>query len=250
MAIVWELAGPPTAVAEREADELAYLALGDSVAAGADIGERQSYPRRLGERVANETGKVVRYWNRARPGEQSGGVLAFQLDSLSEFRPRLVTVTVGANDFLIPALECVAMRLEGGSDDACGPPDPRVTIPMLESNLRQIIRRVLRESDAIVALTTYYNPFPRASRCAPSLVDISIRFLNGAIVRAAADFGERVVLVDLMDVFRGHEGIEPAGWFSRNPLRLGCTDIHPNPSGQVAIADAVWNALAARANGR
>ncbi|MFN8526605.1 MAG: SGNH/GDSL hydrolase family protein [Chloroflexota bacterium] len=230
--------------------ELPYLALGDSVASGAELGDSASYPRKLGVRMANETGRPVRYWNRARQGEQSAGVLAAQLDGVEGFRPTVVTLTVGANDFLVPALECIAARLDNDPASACQMPDPRTTIPEVERNIRAIVGKILRDTEATVAVTTYYNPFPRTSRCAPALVDLSMRYLNASIGRATTslsdEFPNRVIVVDLMETFKGHEGHEPTGWFLRNPVRLGCTDIHPNGAGHTAIAETIWAALAGR----
>ena len=88
-----------------EAAELRYLALGDSVPSGTDVPEGNGYPKRLGQRLANETGRPIRLHNRARAGERSAGVLTAQLDGLREVAPELVTLTIGANDFLVPTFE-------------------------------------------------------------------------------------------------------------------------------------------------
>jgi lysophospholipase L1-like esterase len=228
------------------AGEIAYLALGDSVASGGPIGEAGSYPRLLGQRMANETGQPIRYDNRARLGEQSSGVVVGQLEGLAEFGPRVVTLTIGANDFLVPAVECVTASLDGSSSTSCTVPDPLATLPALESNLRQILGRLTQETKATVAVTTYYNPFPRGSRCAPGLVDLSMRYLNGTIAKVAGEFPERAVVVDLNSTFHGHEGREPVGWFAASAIDFGCNDIHPNIQGQHAIADAAWAAVSPR----
>src|SRR3712207_3428068 len=102
-----------------EAAELRYLALGDSVASGTDVPEGVGYPKRLGQRLANETGRPIRLHNRARAGERSEGVLAGQLDGLREIAPELVTLTIGANDFLVPTFECVASKLDNTPGDRC-----------------------------------------------------------------------------------------------------------------------------------
>jgi lysophospholipase L1-like esterase len=237
------LVAPP---ATGAAGEVAYLALGDSVASGADLGEAVSYPRRLGERLANETGRSVRFWNRARAGEQSGGVVAAQLDGMDELDPRVVTLTVGANDFLVPTFECIASMVDDAPGMPCRLPDPRTTLPALEANLHLILTRVTSETEATVAVTNYYNPFPNPSRCGPALAEAALRPVNATIAAVVADYRDRAALVDLTAVFRGHEGREPAGWFAPNPLRLACTDIHPNREGHQAIADAVWAAIAPR----
>jgi lysophospholipase L1-like esterase len=227
-------------------NEIAYLALGDSVASGAGLGEAASYPRLLGQRLANETGRFVRYSNRARAGEQSAGVVAHQLDGLAEFRPGIVTLTVGANDFLAPAHQCIVSSVDRTPGLTCDVPDPRGVLPNLESNLRTIVRRVARETSATLVVTTYYNPFPRGAECGSIVVDAAMQQLNLVIARAASEAPDRAVVLDLLPVFRGHEGEEPAGWFLPNPLRVDCTDIHPGVQGQAAIAAAVWDLLASR----
>ena len=229
--------------AHGEAAELRYLALGDSVPSGTDVPEGNGYPKRLGQRLASELGRPVRLHNRARAGEQSAGVLMTQLDGLQEIAPELVTLTVGANDFLVPTFECIASKLDNTPGDRCNVADPRRTVPGLEANLRATLARLAGETDATIVVTTYYNPCPRRSRCAPGLADLSLGILNKAITSIAREYGDRTIVVDLLPVFRGHEGREPTGWFAPNPVRLSCSDIHPDADGHDAIAAAIWNAL-------
>ena len=247
MAALMALAGVgvPGAV-HGEAAELRYLALGDSVPSGTDVPEGRGYPKRLGQRLANETGRPIRLDNRARAGERSAGVLAAQLDGLQEIAPELVTLTVGANDFLVPTFECVASKLDNTPGDRCNVGDPRRTLPALEANLRAMLARLTGETDATIVVTTYSNPFPRGSRCAPGLADLSLGFLNKAIATIAREYGDRAVIVDLLPLFRGHEGREPTGWFAPNPVRMSCADIHPNGEGHEAIAGAIWESLSPR----
>lgn len=228
------------------AGEVLYVALGDSIPSGTDLPDGVGYPRRLGQLLADSSGLKVRLDNRARAGERSDGVLANQLADLAAGGPSLITLTVGANDFLIPAFECLVASVDDSPDTRCSLAYLLRTVPVFESNLRTILRRLVAETDATIAVTTYFNPFPRGSRCAPSLADSSVRLLNRAISDIAAESGERVVAVDLKPVFQGHEGRAPTGWFSPNPVKLACTDIHPNADGHDAIARAIWGALEPR----
>ncbi len=240
--VVVALLGFPSHV-HGEAAELRYLALGDSVPSGTDVPEGIGYPKRLGQRLADEMGRPIRLHNRARAGEKSAGVLGAQLDGLREVAPELVTLTVGANDFLVPTFECVASKLDNAPGDRCNVADPRRALPGLEANLRATLARLAGETDATIVVTTYYNPFPRGSRCAAGLADLSLGFLNKAIATIAREYGDRMVVVDLLPLFRGHEGREPTGWFAPNPVRLSCADIHPNGDGHDAIANAIWESL-------
>lgn len=226
--------------------ELVYLALGDSIPSGTDLSDGPSYPWRLGQQLADTSGRPIRLFNRAKPGEQSAGVLANQLGELRALQPELVTLTIGANDFLIPGIACAAASLDDDPATKCQGSDLLRAVPAFEGNFRQILRQLSAETDATIVVTTYYNPFPRDSRCAPNLMDLSLRFLNTAISDVARQTGDRAVVVDLAPLFKGHEGREPSGWFSSSGLRVACTDIHPNGDGHQAIAGAIWSALSPR----
>lgn len=244
--VIAVLAVPLAPATASPAPELVYLALGDSVPSGTDVPDGTGYPPRLGQRLADASGRPVRLLNRARGGERSAGVLAEQIADLRAVGPELVTLTVGANDFLIPAFECAAASLDRSDETRCRAEPLLRAVPTFEANYRAILRRLVDETDATVVATTYYNPFPRGSRCAPGLADLSLRFLNSAIADIAAERPDRTILVDLAPLFKGHEGREPAGWFAPSPTRLACTDIHPSSAGHDAIASAILDALAPR----
>jgi lysophospholipase L1-like esterase len=241
------LTAPAAAVPVRSApSELLYVALGDSVPSGTDLSDGVGYPRRLGQHLADASGRPIRLLNRARAREQSAGVLASQLADIRYLQPELVTLTVGANDFLLPAIECAAATLDENPGTQCSGPSLLSAVPAFERNLRAIVQQVVRETGASIVVTTYFNPFPRGSQCAPGLADVSLRFLNSTITDVVAEAGDRAMIVDLAPVFSGHEGREPVGWFSPNPTRIACTDIHPNGDGHEAIAQAIWQSLAPR----
>ncbi len=226
--------------------ELLYLALGDSVPSGADVPDGVGYPGRLGQQLGNAGNRPIRLINRAQAGERSAGVLASQIGDVRTIQPELVTLTVGANDFLVPAFECASASLDENPDTKCSGTSLLRAVPAFERNLRTILDRLVTETGATVVVTTYFNPFPRGSRCAPATTDMALRFLNTTISDVAAAYGDRVVVVDLAPAFKGHEGREPTGWFAPNPGRLACTDIHPNADGHDAIARAIMNALSPR----
>jgi lysophospholipase L1-like esterase len=238
---------PASLPAAHGADgELLYLALGDSVPSGADVPDGVGYPRRLGQLVADASGRPIRLVNRAVAGERSEGVLASQMADIRTLQPELVSVTVGANDFLIPAFECASATVDRNPETRCQGSTLLRAVPQFERNLRSILRQVFDETGATIVVTTYFNPFPRGSACAPGTTDVALRFLNSTISDVAAEFAPRTVLVDLQQVFRGREGREPTGWFAPSPLRISCTDIHPNAEGHDAIARAIWGGLAPR----
>jgi lysophospholipase L1-like esterase len=229
-----------------EAAELLYLALGDSVPSGADLTDGVGYPIRLGQRLADASSRPIRLVNRARAGERSDGVLANQMSDIRDIQPELVSVTIGANDFMIPAWECASATIDNDPQTKCSGSSLLRAVPQYERNLRSILGKVYNETGATIVVTTYFNPFPRGSACAPGTTDMALRFLNSTISDVVAEFGQRAMLVDIQAIFKGHEGREPTGWFSQSPLRIACTDIHPNGDGHDAIAQAIWGSLAPR----
>jgi lysophospholipase L1-like esterase len=241
------LLAPATTPAVRGAEgDLVYLALGDSVPSGADLPDAVGYPLRLGQQLADASGRQIQLLNRARSGEQSAGVLANQMGDIRTIQPELVTLTVGANDFLVPAIECGSAATDNNPDTRCSGSSLLRSVPTFERNFRVIMSRLVNETGATIVVTTYFNPFPRGSRCAPSTTDLALRYLNRTITDVAGEFGDRKVVVDLAPIFKGHEGREPTGWFSPSPTRIVCTDIHPNAAGHDAIANAMMDALSPR----
>ncbi|MFN8632837.1 MAG: SGNH/GDSL hydrolase family protein [Chloroflexota bacterium] len=233
--------------AEAPGGELLYLALGDSVPAGTDLPDAYSYAPRLGQYIANATGRSVNLLNRARAGERSAGVLDHQIGDVRAIQPELVTLTVGANDLLVPGIQCADATFDGDTRTQCAPGALLRALPIFERNYRAILRKLVNETGATIVVTTYFNPFPRTSRCAPGTTDVALRLLNTTIEDVAAEFGDRDVVVDLAPLFKGHEGREPDGWFSPSmSTPFACADIHPDATGHDAIAQAIFGALASR----
>src|SRR4051812_8764989 len=105
--------------AQGAPNELVYLALGDSVPSGTDVSDGVGYPRRLGQQLAEVSGRPIKLINRAVAGERSAGVLANQIGDVRTLQPELVTLTIGANDFLIPAYECAVASLDDNPNTQC-----------------------------------------------------------------------------------------------------------------------------------
>lgn len=212
----------------------AYLALGDSVAAG--IGAERpgvggyaavvaGYLDRLSE------GRVQRL-NLAVPGETTSSLLggdqliwALRLLDAAErngVRVSPITVTVGANDLL-----------RAGSD-----PDERaLALETVAQNLGTLLARLeaaTRDAagrpTADLVVTGYYDPTET-----PNDVDGTdgwwLAELDRTLAEATARAGAR--WVDVAAAFRGRE----------RELTRYPADIHPTDAGHLAIADAVWRAL-------
>jgi lysophospholipase L1-like esterase len=233
--------------ARAAAGELLYLALGDSVPSGTDLPDGYGYPPRLGQQLADASGRPVNLVNRAVAGERSAGVLDGQIGDVRAIQPELITLTVGANDILIPGFQCASAALDQNPDTSCSGTSLIRALPTFERNYRAILSRLVNETGATIVTTTYFNPFPRGSKCAPGTTDLALKLLNSAIEDVAGEFGSRTVLVDLAPLFKGHEGREPTGWFSPSAtVGFSCADIHPNAAGHDAITRAIWSQLAPR----
>ena len=80
-------------------DELIFVVLGDSTAAGLGAGSaRDAYPTVLAERLAEETGRPVRLHAFGVSGARVADVLEEQVPRLAPLEPDLVFVGIGAND--------------------------------------------------------------------------------------------------------------------------------------------------------
>jgi hypothetical protein len=63
-------------------------------------------------------------------------------------------------------------------------------VPAYERNLRAILKQLVSETGSTIVVTTYFNPFPRGSHCAPGTADVALRYLNRTISDVTAEIGE------------------------------------------------------------
>lgn len=79
--------------------QFTYLALGDSLTAGVGAASfTDSYPYRLGQRLAEDKQATVHLINLGDPGATSADVLNKQIPLLSTYKPDFVTLLIGVND--------------------------------------------------------------------------------------------------------------------------------------------------------
>jgi len=219
---------------ESDPGDVAYLALGDSVAAGvgASPPAERGYPAVLAGYLDRALGRPVRRINLAVPGETTSSLLdgdqlsraltAIAAARRSGIRIATITVTIGANDLLR------AGRTAAAREDA---------LATVDANLREILGRLRaaiadkdgRPTTEIVA-TGYYDPTDT-----PPEVEGSdgwwLARLDATIERAAGQSGAR--WVDVAAAF----ALEAADltWYPR--------DIHPTEAGHAVIARAIWRVL-------
>lgn len=227
-------AGPATA-----APALAYVALGDSYAAGQGAGSyldsvclrsAYSYPADAVEK------KAVRLAiNAACQGSTTEIVVATQLERLNK-GIAVVTITAGGNNLDTTGLLAVCTVdqiacLQGLQARSIALAEAATGSGPLYQGLATMIREVeAKAPDARVYVTGYpllfHAPAPGSLQ---ETVNGLTQGLNAAIAGAAA--AEGATYVDVSGVFLGH-GIGSADpWINYNPFAPGPDDFHPNAAG-------------------
>ena len=253
------IAGEDTLQLVRQADQPtpdSYLALGDSVAAG----QGASGPDRLGY-----VGLFRRFFradhrekegfaNLAVPGESSatflGNQMARALETIHDpdTNIQVVTLTLGANDFLPPIITEPCASDPG--DAAC-----QLAVATALTTFAGSYLAILAQLDIALAqdpgegrilVTTYYNPFDGTGDPREGPVEAVLLGSDGA-VDCAANLGDPIK-VGLNDIITCVGGLMGAEIVDIYPLfndaapaltHIAEGDIHPNNGGHQAIADAV-----------
>lgn len=220
---------PPTTTSTTSATEeepsLAYVSLGDSLAAGvgaSDPSER-GYAPLYRDLLQEETGREVRLTQLGVSGETSGSFingpdpqLARAESALSANQGAVVTLSLGANDLLAVA----------GDTDT----DRKEALARYSRNLDYILRALEGAVDPAPRMTVLalYNPAPG------SFTDEWTGRLNAEIRTVARENGASVAAGDR--AFEGHEA-EYAHYVRDR-------DIHPTDEGYEALARAFDEATA------
>ncbi|HSK26310.1 MAG TPA: SGNH/GDSL hydrolase family protein [Jiangellales bacterium] len=225
---------PPGAPAPEGEGGPAYLALGDSLAAGvgaplgegyvdlvyAALGERLPGLDLVGLGVSGETtGSMLAPGGQLERAEQAlrtGGV-------------RLVTIDIGANDGLGCALAQDERCIDAALDE-------------IRENLATVLTRLrAADPDVPVVAADYYLPVPPQLQSDPAEVAAALRVLgrlNGALAEVYASFG-----VPVAPVSAAFGGDDPVSVVERTcaltPMCSGTPDIHPNAAGHAVIAQAL-----------
>ncbi len=244
-----------------------YLALGDSVAAGAGAKKGAGYPEQVGDlllergynpaanKATPHTAARFEVTNYAVPGATTATLIAVQLpkavqliaqrdgdrDPLNDVE--VVTVTIGGNDIFNPAVAaCVLTTRPAGCQ-----PVVDAALAASYARLNDILEQLTSAAgrDTEVVITTYYNPIGSCylierNPAAPDIADVVLEGgtvpglltvdegLNDLIRRAAATTGAQVA--------------ELHGELGPGDLSGDCR--HPNQAGHTAIAEIVYDTIA------
>jgi lysophospholipase L1-like esterase len=237
-----------------------YIALGDSVAAGYGLETasdssacdrtREAYPTLVAYSLKLElqsyacTGATMA---EGILGSQTINNLALppQLDqALKSNTPKLITITIGANDIGWTNILSKCISSDCGSITDSNDITSKLTI--LNSNLSVIMERIksrFSQSEPQVIITGYYNAFPASGESCnaiPGLTateqawwDDQASKLNSTISNAVANYSF-VKYVPL--VFSGHDLCSSASWVqglnNRGPF-------HPTDEGEVSITKTI-----------
>ena len=241
------------APASPPAGPVTYLALGDSVAAGA--GARtpatEGYVPLLADGLADRLGcaddaACLRLENLAEGGATTATLRRRPLPRALELLDgpadvRLVTLTVGGNDVFEPVVRaCAAAPTAPGCRSAV-----TATLRATDEGVREVLRAVTAAAGpgTTVAVMTYYNPLS-ACRLAPleSLAELVLEGdgdepgLNDVLRARAAEAGAVVV--------------ETPERLSSRADFVGDTDcLHPSGQGHARIAEAFLDEVGAAVSG-
>jgi GDSL-like lipase/acylhydrolase family protein len=163
----------PVRAAALEPRVPSLLAFGDSIAAGEGTGPSGGFPDNAGAYPNLTAARLgVNALNFAASGATSSSVLTEQLPQSEGYlaqhpavQPRLITLTVGANDIdFVGCLESIGFGLIGANaPDPCSGSTFTDHIATLRTNLTAIVGRVQHDFPGVpIAVTRYFDMFPVA----------------------------------------------------------------------------------------
>jgi lysophospholipase L1-like esterase len=218
---------------------LSYVALGDSIAAGAGDNGPGGYVGRYRDAATTDLGVAITLQNLAVGGSTSGDLLAALTTDggvqAAVAGADLVSFDIGGNDLLV-ALFGFKGGTCGGSD---GQDCLRAALQSFHGNWLAILAELRSlNSGAMMRTMTYYNPLivdldPGDGTAA--VMKPYIGALNATIRTTTPGFGIRVA--DVLVAFNGRSG-------SEDPIPKDYVDpdhIHPSPLGHAVISDTLRN---------
>lgn len=268
------LAAVLLAAPSQAADELDYVALGDSYSAGSGVlpldpsitplcaRTTRNYPHVIaaatGANLTDMTcgGAQTKDFTAA----QYPGVTKPQFDALSADTD-LVTLTIGGNDANLFIGAIATCGLAGASTGGFGSPCKTLNGDRFNRDIRETIYPAVRQAlqdiaakapNASVAILGYPWILPERDGCflkmpiargdVPYLREMQTN-LNAAVQRAASETG--ATYVDLNGVSDGHDACQPIGTRWVEPALFGTNfvPVHPNALGEQKMAEQAMAVL-------
>lgn len=220
------LAGSFAAVAFAADAQKTYLVLGDSIGYGAGISNpgKANY----GRIIADTNGYA--YINNAVNGFTSNDLYARVTDEKytgNIAAADIISVSIGGNDFL--RSDFSALIAQGQAGDFA---EFDRIVAHFSENLDKIVKKIRAlNPNALVLFQTLYNPAPNAQLKAVYAEGLSR--LNGAIVSYAEAHPGAYEIVDV------------AAYINAKTGQIAYDNIHPSAAGNVTIAQAIQDKLAA-----
>ena len=255
--LVLALLLPMAAPAQAQAQQIDYVAFGDSVAAGVrgGTGEKSSalgYTDLLEAdlKAAQLSGSFNEDFcvSGATTATLKSDTAALTDKTSDKAKlvasAELATVQIGANDLLAPFTSYAA---SAGGAASMDPAKAKAALqqvadsvstagPAVQANLETILKNILAANpDVKIFVLGYYNPLPAGSKLLGVDLDAPMKSFNGYIEKAAADVdaavsGAQVRYVDVSAAVAANQS-----------AFLVPTDIHPTEAGYKAIAATLWS---------
>ena len=210
------MAGPPWA----NANDIRYMALGDSLAAGfAANPATQGYVYRLYKQGVFAPTPNVLFSNSAVPGSTSTDIVLFQLPQVGRFSPDVVTLSTGGNDLL---------SILGGAD-------PPVVLGTFQLNLIDILTTLCTSASPPTVIIGNQYTIPPIIDAVPGGEFILGQFnliIHGVVAGAQAT-GCDVRVADVHSAFLGRRGLLLIEKNGASPF-----EVHPTNAGYGVMADA------------
>jgi lysophospholipase L1-like esterase len=249
-----------------------YVAIGDSYTSAPDTGASAdtcfhtttNYPHQVAARLGLKLKDV------SCGGAKTDHVTAPQISGSTQRPPqadalsrgtRLVTVSLGANDFntfTAATFGCIALRSADPSGAPCQKADATATGRTVEKNMDEIEQRIVdvirlvaaRAPRARIVVVGYPEFFPTTGPCeqlplalgdypfAHRINELLVRAQQRAAARTHAEY------VDVFTASRGHDMCARDPWIAGlRPTRSGAMLLHPYPEEQRLVADLLVHLL-------
>jgi lysophospholipase L1-like esterase len=217
----------------------AYVALGDSIAAGEGASDpaTRGYTALLAERLREKSGSEPELVSLAEGGATTEDLIDEQLpaalEQLSGGDVALVTVTIGGNNLnVIQDSPAAPICIEDVSDPACPVDDILVQV---EGQLDEILRALRSaDEDAAMVIQIYPNLFSGTGHLLEPGAEAAFGLLNEVIIDAAGRHG--FLTADPRAAFQGRAG-------ELTDINQPMPTFHPNDAGYAEIAGAFYETL-------